>query len=309
MQESYSAAFSEGTRQNHYRQAKAYLTFMLASTFSPLAPTVIQILLYIQFLANSFKTVLTVKNYLSGAKSFVTQQGAPTHQFSSPLISNLFKGLARMSMHVPTQAPPLRVNDIKRICDILAVMDDGARVARTAILMAFATFLRQSNLLPTAGSTAGHCIRRGDVHLEDGQLWITINSSKTISDPRDRVCIPVFPPNSRHCPASAWLQYIQYLPLPSYFPAFMLTASIPLTPNRLTSYLRGALVALGHPHAATVTIHPLRRSGARESAAGGADESEVMTHGTWTSSAVTSYVPKKLYTRVPQIMSRLFGPQ
>ena len=168
VQASYAAAFTEGTRQNHQRQAKAYLTFMIASALAPLTPSVLQILLYVQFLANSFKTVPTVKNYLSGAKSFLTQQGCDIQQFSSPLITNLFKGLARLSTHVPIQAPPLHIHDIKRVCDLLAALDNSARVARAAILIGFATFLRQSNLLLTPGPARHHYHRRGDIQVLRG---------------------------------------------------------------------------------------------------------------------------------------------
>ena len=307
LQESYSPAFTEGTRQNHIRQTKAYVTFMMASAFPPLAPTLIQLLLYIQFLANSFKAITTVKNYLSGAKTYILHQGGSVAHFQSPIITNLFKGLARLSTHVPAQAPPLSISDIKSVCDNLARLDDQAQVARTAILKGFATFLRQSNLLYTAGYGACHCMTRRDIQLIEGRLWITVNSSKTISDRGRRVAIPIYPAHTRYCPVKSWSDYVSRMPLPMNFPAFMLSPTIPLTPNRLTAYLRAALSALFHPLTDKVTVHSLRRSGARAVASAGATEEEMMIHGTWTSSAVTTYVPKKLYTKVTQVMAKIFG--
>ena len=193
------------------------------------------------------------------------------------------------------------------MCDLLAVLDHQARIARVAILVGFATFLRQSNLLPTATMQGGHYIRRGDVQANDAQLWITVNSSKTISDPRDRVCIPVHSSNSKYCPVKAWQAYEASMPLPPHFPAFMMSPTIPLTHTRLTSYMRGALKAMGHPLASSVTVHSLRRSGARAAANGGAPEEAVMTHGTWLSSAIHAYVPKRLFTNVPEVIATLFG--
>ena len=307
MQRSYAAAFTQGTRQNHLRQTQTYLRFMLKHNFPHLNPSIIHLLLYTQFLANSFKAVATVKNYISGSKSFLTQQGASTDILSSPLLTNLFKGLYRLSDHIPDQAPPLLTSDVKCVCDLLAALDDHARIARVAILIGFATFLRQSNLLPSAVLGGDHCIRREDMVATPTELWITINSSRTISDVRNRVCIPVYAASSRYCPVLAWHQYVQRLPLPPHFPAFMLSPAIPLTSVKLTSYLRGALASMRHPLAGTATVHSLRRSGARAAAAGGAPEPEVMTHGTWTSSAVHAYVPKKLFTKVPHVIAQMFG--
>ena len=168
------------------------MTFMIAYSFPILSPITVHLLLYIQLLANSFKSVATVKNYLSGAKSFLTQQGVFTNQFDSPLISNLFRGIAKISTHVPIQAPPLLPIDIKRMCDLLSALNDNAHAAKAAILLGFVTFSRQSNLLPSIGGGSSHVIRCQDVEVTDGQLWVTVNSSKTIHDPRDRVCIPVY---------------------------------------------------------------------------------------------------------------------
>ena len=89
---SYTAAFTPGKLQNRTRQTRAYLIFMLAHHRPVLSPALIDILLYTQFLANSLKSPASVKNYVSGAKSFLHQQGASIALFSSPILHNLFKG-------------------------------------------------------------------------------------------------------------------------------------------------------------------------------------------------------------------------
>ena len=88
----------------------------------------------------------------------------------------------------------------------------------------------------------------------------------------------------------------------------MLSPTVPLTPDKLTIYMRAALLTLGHPLAKSVTLHSLRRSGARAAAGGGASEdAQVMSHGTWTSAAVYAYVPKKLFSKVPHVLAKLLG--
>ena len=307
MQASYTAAFAPGTLQNRTRQTRAYLTYMVAHDRPPHNPSILDILLYTQFLANSLTSPASVKNYVSGAKTFLQQQGASVAPFMSPLLSNLFKGITKLSAHIPIPAPVIDLPRFKHMCDILAAMDHDAQSARTAILLGFTTLLRQSNLLPGSLSGNDHCIRRRDCVLEDDILWVTINSSKTIHDPAKRVVIPITAFPSKYCPVAAWLQYIHRLPLDPDAPALMLSPIHPLTPQKLNAYMRVILGILALPEANKVTVHSLRRSGAQAAAANGATKDDLMIHGTWATSAINSYVPQRLYTEVPQIMSTMFG--
>ena len=76
-------------------------------------PDTVTLLIYIQVLANSYKNITTIKNYISGAKTCVHNMGGNVTVFSSHEVSNMIKGVARVSDHVPTQAPPLAVGDVK----------------------------------------------------------------------------------------------------------------------------------------------------------------------------------------------------
>ena len=297
MRSSYSVAFAPGTIQNRTRQTRAYLTFMLSTRRPPFTPTTLDILLYTQFLANSLSSPASVKNYISGAKSFHIQQGASVASFSSPLLANLFKGITRLSAHIPIPAPVIDLTRFKLMCDVLAAMDHDAATVRTAALIGFTTLLRQSNLLPSTLRGQDHCIRRRDLVVEETTLWVTINSSKTIYDPAKRVVIPVSTILSKYCPVAAWLDYVQRLPLDPDAPAFILSPSSPLTPDRLNAYMRAILASLDLPEADKVTVHSLRRSGAQAAAANGASREQLMIHGTWASTAINSYVPQRLYTR------------
>ena len=307
MRESYSAAFAPGTHQNRTRQTRAYLTYMVAHNRPPYNPSVLDVLLYTQCLANSLKSPASIRNYISGAKTFLQHQGASVAPFSSPLLINLFKDITKLSAHVPAPAPAIDLPRLKHMCDLLAVMDSDAATARTAILLGFTTLLRQSNLLPATARGQDHCIRRRDCVLEDGTLWVTINSSKTIYDPIKRVVIPILPFNSKYCPVDAWLRYIHRVPLDLEAPAIMLSQTVPLTAQKLNAYMRVILASLGLPAADKVTVHSLRRSGAQAAAANGATRDQLMIHGTWATSAINSYVPQRLYTDVPIVMSTMFG--
>ena len=56
---------------------------------------------------------------------------------------------------------------------------------------------------------------------------------------------------------------------------------------------------LAHPHALLVTVHSLCRSSAQECARKGAPQDQLMRHGTWASTAINSYVPRRLYATIP----------
>ena len=218
-------------------------------------------------MANSFKSVASIKNYLSGAKTFLSQAGGDATPFQSPYLQNMLRGVARISLHVPQQAPPIPLPMFKAMCDLLQAIGGEASIARTALLIGYATLLRQSNLLPSLSPASPmHTIIREDVLDEGTVLWVTINSSKTITSRQARVSIPVPFTGSRYCPVTAWRHYTNALPLPPSAPAFMLEQSKPLTAYRLNSYMRATLAALNFPLAQKTTVHSLRRSGAQECA-------------------------------------------
>ena len=100
---------------------------------------------------------------------------------------------------------------------------------------------------------------RGNVKDEGGVLWITINSSKTLAERTGRVSISVPYTGSPYCLDMAWRQYISCLPLPPSAPALMLAPTKPLTPERLTAYMRSALGALAFPFTGKATVHSFTR--------------------------------------------------
>ena len=120
VQTTYQAAFAPGTLSNHRRQFTCYLKFMALYKLPHFAPTVNAILMFTQFLANSHKNVVTVKNYLSGAKTFVRNAGGDLSAFDSYHVTNLLKGVARLSSHVSSSPPSLSVTEVRRCADTLA---------------------------------------------------------------------------------------------------------------------------------------------------------------------------------------------
>ena len=279
---------------------------MLKAGVNPLFPSLSDILHFLQLLSNSC-TLQTVKNYLSGTKTFITNYGGDPTPLASPHIQAMLRGVARLSTHVPAQAPNLEPNEVKAMCDVMWSLGPDARIARAAVLFAYVTFLRQSNYLQT-GSISTHMIRRADIRPAPYGLAVHVRSTKTIA-PSGWIIIPVHrSPDSPYCPVAAVMAAKLAVPAPLTAPLFLTGSGRPLTATALTTLMRLALTVLGHPAASTVTPHSLRRAGARGAAGHGEGVANVMTHGTWSGRAVFTYVPKHLFTSVPKTMSQLLGP-
>ena len=294
---------------NHHRQAKAYLTFMITYGYDFLTPSPAACLLYTQFLGNSLKNVRS-KNYLSGARTYISSAGGATLNFDSPLITTLLKGISNLSDHIELQAPALTRPLLLRLIDGLRQRGPDGEVAAAACLFGVATFLRQSNFLPGGARGGPHLILKKDVTIGVAGMRVTVRTTKTLSPRSGGVVVPVaWVPGSPYCPVrslvSAWglgrgaptggLIFI----LPS--------TGRPLTVSTLTAAAREVLRGLTWPLADRFTVHSLRRTGARLAGAAGADESALMLHGTWSSTAVRTYAPRELCSTVPAAMASVLA--
>ena len=270
-------------------------------------PTLSPILHYTQFLANSFTSVASIKNYLSGAKTFVTNAGGDYSPFTSRIIPDILRGITRLSTHVPTPAASLDPITVKRMCDVMWALGPDARIARAAVLFAFATFLRQSNFLYTS-TGATHMLTRGDITPAPYGLAVHVASTKTILRTHP-VIIPVHRiPDCKYCPVDAYLAAKASTPAPLSAPLFLIGSGRPLTPTGLAGLMRTALNVVGRrPGGGKVTVHSLRRSGARAAATGDCGRSDVMLHGTWRGAGVDAYVPRTLFTSVPHTIKTILG--
>lgn len=95
-----------------------FLKFCVVYNVQYLCPSIIDILMYIQFLKNSFASHVSVKNYVSGARTWIQQHNGSVHSFDTLEVKQMFAAVDSSSQHVPSPAYPLSANDIKRVCDL-----------------------------------------------------------------------------------------------------------------------------------------------------------------------------------------------
>lgn len=250
--------------------------------------------MYTQFLANSHASPATVRNYLSGAKTWVQHHMGNPLPFQSYEFSNMFKSVSSASTHVPSQAAPLSPIDIKIICNFLDSHRLFPKAVKPCILMSYTTFLRASNMVsPTLSSWGGpHTLQFSDVSMYNNILVIRVRSTKTLRGQKPAFLEILPADNPDCCPVRAWLDYKNSVNPCPMGPAFVSDYGVPLTTGPVVTAMRMALRNARHPSPESVSFHSLRRGGARAAAAEGASSEQLMAHGLWKSkSGLSSYVP------------------
>ena len=283
---------------------------MITYGFPPLRPTTVSSLLYIQCLANSLKSTSSIRNYLSGVRTFLTTAGGDPSPLNSPMITTMLRGVARVSQHEEAPAPPLSRRGLFSLCDALERLGPDALVLRAAVLFGVASLLRQSNFLAASSvSRLSHLITRGDLRVSEKEVLVYVRSSKTLRPESGGVVLRILAvPGSKYCPVRALRRAWLLMPAAAGAPIFLLPSTgRPLRAAALTAMMRVALRALGSPIADVVTVHSLRRTGAHLATSAGASEADVMLLGTWTSGAVKRYLPSPVNSAAPATLAAVFA--
>lgn len=293
VRDSYTVALAPGTQVNRAGQARTYVMFMLGYELDVMRPHCVEIMMYIQCLVNSQRTLRTIKNYLSGAKTFVVERGGQITAFSHPMVGTYLKGVDRNIDYAPRPAVVVPASVIARACSYLRRLSSEGRIVSAIILFLYATMLCQGHVLYTPYGL-DHTIRRDDILLHNGVMLVLVKSSKTTSK-NNRSIITVFPVHDRHCcPVYAYQEATALAPAGGGCPLFLHPDTREmLTPGRVTALWREALLMVGFDRPGAATLHSLRRTGAHTCALGGVPVQEIQDHGLWRSDCVKRYLPKK----------------
>lgn len=282
---SYRDSISEGTACNRATQARSYITFAVQYQFDPLQPSSGNLCMYIQFVKNSQLVPTTIKNYLSGTKTWLAEHGGNLAPFSSFEYQQMYAGISKRSEHVPKRAAPLTPAHIRAIVDFLDSCPSAPRAAKPCILVGYYTFLRASNLLsPSMSSWGGpHTIMTQDIQLSDTGLSVKVHSTKTKSGSPPVVTTIPWQDDPVLCPASAWMRYMTAVRPWFLGPAFLTDDARPLTARHLVGFMRLALQNYQDIIPSRISLHSLRRGATQNALQQGLSMEQIKEKGMWRS--------------------------
>ena len=150
MMASIRKGFADSTRKNLAIQRCRYIAFCNRYARKPFPASLDTLCLYAQYLAQTFKSVDAIQNYIQGIKTLHSLKGFSTSCFEHKVLSILLRGLRRSKAHVIKQALPITPALLLDIHKLLKADSVEDCTFWALCLMAFFSVLRKSNLVPNS---------------------------------------------------------------------------------------------------------------------------------------------------------------
>ena len=103
--------------------------------------------LYAQFLSRTFKSVESIRNYISGVKTMHHLLGYSVDHINSYLLNLSFKGIAKEKFHLVKKAEPITPSILLALHSKFNLTDSNEVVFWCLFLFAFFLWARKSNLV------------------------------------------------------------------------------------------------------------------------------------------------------------------
>jgi hypothetical protein len=302
-------AFRPGTTANHISQFRMYISFCIQFKLRDVNPSVDVICLFVEYLAQRFRSPQSVRNYVSGVRLLHKYLGITCPSLYSFELDLMLRALDITLVHVPNQRLPLTPGILQQLCQICDGLGTLGRVVKCALLFGFFGLLRQSNLAPSLAhlfDPRRHTCR-GDVLFHHPGIVIILKGSKTAQTGGQPHLIPLPAiSNSPLCPVATYQAMLQVAPTRHPNDALLFTLSPAgqarlLTIPQLRQSFNIMMDTLGY-HAPDFSLHSLRRGGASAAYQAGVDYTLIQRHGAWKSDAFWNYIAPTatVYACLPQ---------
>ena len=241
-------AYAEGSKANLKIQWESFLLFCTYFKFCAIPAKTLTLQLYAQFLSRSFRSVSSIKNYVSGVKTLHLMVGAPTEQFNDFLLNLSFQGLSKLKQHLVKKAAIITPDILLGIYASMDFSNHDNYAFWCLFIFAYFLLARKSNLVPTTAQDLQNpkFLLSGDVRHFNSGLLVSFHWSKTLQY-GDRVL--KFPLSnlfgSKLCPVSAYINMINHIPRDSTSPLFILKSGKVIFYHLYMSKLRFYLSQLG----------------------------------------------------------------
>lgn len=271
---------------------KLFVGFSLALHQDFYHPSVGLVTAFIEHLASTQRTAAAVLSSVSTLRAVLQRHHIPTHSFAATSIALLLRSIKVNKRTPAIQRPPVHLSDLRMIINQLHLMDYSHHL-KLAVLLLFTTSFRQSNLAPQTQRTfdATRHLTRADVRLASSFLQVQEKWSKTRQQiTRDRwLAIPRVP-GSALCLHSAVIALLRVSPTQSLSqPLLVFDDGAPMPLSFITRAFKLALLLAGLSQCG-ITLHSLRRGGARFLQRSGVSPGDIASHGGWKSAAMYRYI-------------------
>ena len=283
-----------GTNKGRETAVRLFLAFCRRANLHYTRIAYQHICWYIEYLSRHYTSPASISNAISHLRTFYSMSGLSTKPLYHNRVLLALRAISITIRHTPTPSPPVSPQALK---DALSHIHDlhSSEATHLALLLMFMGFLRQSSVAPLTVRSFDPTrhLTVADVTPTTAGLSVHIKWTKTLQSSADATDILL--PRTQDalmCPVSALRRYNAVAP----------TSPGPTAPllrhrdgNTLTvPFIRrqwDALIKKAAPHAKRSTLHSLRRGAAQYTYNDArADLNDVMTHGTWRSQAVRSYI-------------------
>lgn len=239
--------------------------------------------MYVQWLANTHSSPSSIKNYLSGAKTWVLEHIGDIASFVSHEVSQMIKSVTKHSQHVVRRAAPILPEHLAIISSFCEFTLAVPLSVKPCVLLGHALFLRSSNLVSPSMDVWGgpHTLRVKDVQVFESKLVVKIASSKTRVSPVYVTVLQNLDINL--CPVRAWKRYVSVMSPDILGPAFVVPSGRSLTSKMVVTCMRQALMYDPSIEVSRISMHSLRRGAAQSAVRSGIPTPEIMASGCWNS--------------------------
>jgi len=262
-------AYAEGSRKNLRIQWESFLLFCCHFGLVFLPASTLTLQLYVQFLSRSFKSVDSIRNYVSGVRTMHQILGFSLDKVNQFILNLTFKGVSRKLCHQVKQA-------------------------------LFFLLARKSNLVPTTLQDLKEpkFLLRGDVLIEQHKLLVKMKWTKTIQFGQRVLSSPlVRVKSSPLCPVASFKDMISKIPAGPGSPLFVLKSGKPVTYNMYLKKLREILSKCDvDPN--SYSTHSFRRGFASFAFRLNVSADKIQLLGDWSSDAYKKYLHMSLEDKV-----------
>ena len=291
LQITHTKAYAAGTVRNLLCQWRSFLRFSKRYKIHQWPVSEHTLCLFAQFLAYSFHSAKSVRNYLYGVRTMHILARVDPPNLKDIEIRLTLRGLSKILSHRVKQAQPLTPEILLDMLSYLNLNKRADLVFWGILLTGFFGMLRKSNLItdamdsfdPVKQMTRGHISFSGDI------IIIKATWTKTIQCRERVVEIPIFPiPDSPLCPVTA-IRAIMAKKGRRHQPLFGSGNRVLFTYNQFQSKFKKVLTKAGY-RASAFSSHSMRRGGTIFAHHSGVPESLIQVHGDWLSNCFKRYL-------------------